>query len=42
LVAIVLVFVAVGFGSPQEGVYVAPRYLNGHIIPGHVEPKATR
>jgi hypothetical protein len=42
LLAIVLFVVAVGFGTTQDGVYVAPRYVNGHIIPGHVEPRATR
>jgi hypothetical protein len=39
---IVLLVVTVGFGTPQEGVYVAPRYVNGHIIPGHIEPEAPR
>jgi hypothetical protein len=42
LLAIVLFVVTVGFGTPQEGVYVAPRDVNGHIIPGHIEPKAPR
>jgi hypothetical protein len=42
LLAIVLVVVTVGFGTPQEGVYVAPRYVNGHIIPGHIEHKVRR
>jgi hypothetical protein len=40
LLAIVLLVVTVGFGTPQQGVYVAPRWQNGHIIPGHIEPKA--
>lgn len=40
LLAVVLLVVTVGFGTPQQGVYVAPRWLNGHIIQGHVEPKA--
>jgi hypothetical protein len=39
LLAIVLLVVTVGFGTSKEGVYVAPRYVNGHIIPGHIEPK---
>jgi hypothetical protein len=38
--AVVLFVVAVGFGTSQQGVYVAPRWQNGHIIPGHIEPKA--
>jgi hypothetical protein len=42
LLAIVLFFVTVHFGSPQEGVYVPPRWEGGRIIPGHVEPKASR
>ena len=40
LLAIVLFVVAVGFGTTQQGVYVAPRWQNGHIIPGHIVPKA--
>ncbi len=42
LLAIVLFVVTVGFGTPQDGVYVAPRYVNGHIIPGHIEAKPRR
>ncbi len=41
LLAIVLVVVTVGFGTAQQGSYVAPRWQNGHIVPGHIEP-ATR
>ncbi len=40
LLAIVLFVVTVHFGSPQEGVYVPPRWEGGQIIPGHVEPKS--
>ncbi len=40
--AIVLLVVTVGFGTSQPGVYVAPRYVNGHIVPGHIEPKPPR
>jgi len=39
LLAIVLFVVTVHFGAPQEGVYVPPRWVNGHIVPGHVQPK---
>ncbi|HKM69056.1 MAG TPA: DUF6111 family protein [Stellaceae bacterium] len=42
LLAIVLFVVTVHFGAPQEGVYVPPRWQNGHIIPGHIEPKMGR
>ncbi|MGH7048777.1 MAG: DUF6111 family protein [Stellaceae bacterium] len=38
LLMVVLVVVTVGFGAAQQGVYVAPRWQNGHIIPGHFEP----
>ena len=40
LLAIVLFFVTVHFGAQQEGVYVPPRWQNGHIVPGHIEPKS--
>jgi hypothetical protein len=42
LLAVVLFVVTVRFGSPQEGVYVPPRWEGGRIIPGHVEPKGDR
>jgi hypothetical protein len=42
LLAIVLFVVTVGFGSAQRGVYVAPRWENGRIIPGHIEPATRR
>jgi hypothetical protein len=43
LLAIVLLVVTVGFGTPQQGgVYVAPRYVNGRIVPGHFEARAPR
>lgn len=42
LLVIVLLVVTVGFGTAQQGVYVAPRYVDGHIIPGHVEPQPPR
>ncbi len=40
LLAIVLFVVTVHFGAPQQGVYVPPRWQNGHIIPGHIEPQS--
>lgn len=40
LLALVLLVVTVHFGAPQEGVYVPPRWQNGHIVPGHIEPKS--
>ena len=42
LLALVLFVVTVHFGAPQEGVYVPPRWQNGQIIPGHIEPKSGR
>ena len=39
LLAIVLFVVTVHFGAPQQGVYVPPRWQNGHIVPGHIEPQ---
>lgn len=40
LLAAVLLFVTVHFGAPQEGVYVPPRWEDGRIIPGHIQPNA--
>jgi hypothetical protein len=40
LLVIVLFVVNVRFGSQEPGVYVPPRWENGHIVPGHVEPGA--
>jgi hypothetical protein len=42
LLAIVLFVITVHFGAPVEGVYVPPRWQNGHIVPGHIEPKSTQ
>jgi putative copper export protein len=38
LLVIVLFVVNVHFGSPQQGVYVPPRWEGGKLIPGHIEP----
>ena len=38
LLALVLFVVTVHFGTSEPGVYVPPRWENGRIIPGHVEP----
>jgi hypothetical protein len=40
--AIVLFVVTVEFGSPQEGVYVPPRWEGDRIVPGHIEPNPSR
>ena len=39
LLVLVMVSVNVHFGSPQQGVYVPPRWEQGHIVPPHIEPK---
>ncbi len=39
LLALVLFVVTVHFGTATPGVYVPPRWENGQIVPGHVEPK---
>jgi uncharacterized OB-fold protein len=38
LTALVLFVVTVGFGTATPGIYVAPRFENGRIVPGHIEP----
>jgi hypothetical protein len=38
LLALVLFVVNVHFGTSQTGVYVPPRWENGRILPGHIEP----
>ena len=38
LTALVLFVVTVGFGTAMPGIYVPPRFENGRIIPGHIEP----
>jgi hypothetical protein len=39
LLALVLLVVAGHYGTSGPGTYVAPRWENGRIIPGHIEPK---
>ena len=39
LLAVVLFFVTVHFGTSRPGTYVPPRWENGHIVPSHIEPK---
>lgn len=38
LLAAVLIAMSVGFGTPQHGIYVAPQWRNGRIVPGHIVP----
>jgi hypothetical protein len=39
LLAAVLLLVTPHFGTSQPGIYVPPRWENGRIFPGHIEPK---
>ncbi|MGC2414518.1 MAG: DUF6111 family protein [Stellaceae bacterium] len=39
LLALVLFVVTVHFGTSQPGTYVPPRWENGRVVPGHIEPK---
>jgi hypothetical protein len=38
LLALVLVTVTVHFGTAQQGTYVPPRWENGRVVPGHIDP----
>jgi hypothetical protein len=38
LLAVVLFVVSVNYGTSQPGTYVPPRWEDGRIIPGHIEP----
>jgi hypothetical protein len=39
LLAVVLFVVTVHFGTSEPGTYVPPRWENGRIVPGHLEPR---
>jgi Family of unknown function (DUF6111) len=41
LLALMLFIVTVHFGTAQPGTYVPPRWENGRIVPGHIEPAHT-
>ena len=36
LLVAMLAVVTVGFGTARHGAYVPPRWVGGHIIPGHI------
>jgi len=42
LLALMLFVVTVHFGTAQPGTYVPPRWENGRIVPGHIEPTRDR
>jgi hypothetical protein len=39
LLALMLFVVTVHFGTAEPGTYVPPRWENGRIVPGHIEPE---
>jgi hypothetical protein len=38
LLALMLFVVTVHFGTSEPGTYVPPRWENGRIVPGHINP----
>ena len=42
LLALMLFVVTVHFGTAEPGTYVPPRWDNGRIVPGHIEPTQNR
>jgi hypothetical protein len=42
LAAVVLFVVGTRIGGSPQGVYVPPKYIDGKVVPGHVEPPASR
>jgi hypothetical protein len=38
LLAIVLFVVNLHFGTANTGTYVPPRWENGRVVPGHIDP----
>ena len=42
LLALMLFVVTVHFGTSTPGTYVPPRWENGRIVPGHIEPTRNR
>jgi hypothetical protein len=42
LLALMLFVVTVHFGTAEPGTYVPPRWENGRIVPGHIEPAHNR
>ena len=42
LLALVLAVVGVHPGTATPGVYVPPRWEDGRIVPGHIEPSRSR
>ncbi len=42
LLALMLFVVTVHFGTSEPGTYVPPRWENGRIVPGHIDPAHNR
>jgi len=42
LLILMLFVVTVHFGTADPGTYVPPRWENGRIVPGHIEPARNR
>jgi len=42
LLALVLLTISIHFGTATPGVYVPPRWENGRVVPGHIEPLPRR
>ncbi len=42
LLALVLLTVSIHFGTATPGVYVPPRWQDGRVVPGHLEPLPNR
>jgi hypothetical protein len=42
LLALMLFVVTVHFGTAEPGAYVPPRWENGRIVPGHIDPAPNR
>ena len=42
LAAAMLYLIGTRLGGSAQGVYVPPQYIDGRIVPGHVEPPANR
>ena len=42
LLALMLFVITVHFGTSEPGTYVPPRWDNGRIVPGHIEPARHR
>jgi len=42
LLTLMLFVVTVHFGTAEPGTYVPPRWENGRIVPGHIDPAHNR